>query len=323
MMLRRKTLLIICVTLIGLLGFLYFFSRTVILRSFSKLEEQDIRQNLERGISALSDELSALGRTTQDYSSWDNTYAFMRGAKPDYIKTEFSDTTLLNLRLNLVLIVNTANQPIFSKSVDLATGKTAPIPKSLDTAFRTLPGGTDTNGVIRLPEGPLLVASRSILTTESRGPALGTLIMGRWLNASEIEHLAQTTHLSLSLLPLQHSATQSDSQFAPVHLSTDTPVVIQLLHDRSIVGYQLVRDLYGNPVLMLRVQMPRKIYQQGQTSLLYFVVLFLVAGLLFGAMIVDLLERVVLSRISSLSLSVARIGVTRRPGCTDSVKRKR
>ena len=128
MILRRKTLLIICVTLISLLGFLYLFSRTVILRSFSKLEEQDMRQNLERGISSLSDDLSALGRTTQDYSSWDNTYAFMRGAKPNYIKTEFSNATLLNLRLNLVLIVDAANKPIFSKGLDLANGKAAPVP---------------------------------------------------------------------------------------------------------------------------------------------------------------------------------------------------
>ena len=101
LMLRRKTLLIICVTLVSLLGFLYFFSRTVILRSFSKLEEQDMRQNLDRGISSLSDELSGLGRTTQDYSSWDNTYAFMRGAKPDYIKTEFSNATLLGSEAEL------------------------------------------------------------------------------------------------------------------------------------------------------------------------------------------------------------------------------
>ncbi len=164
--------------------------------------------------------------------------------------------------------------------------------------------------MIILPEGPLLVASRSILTTESRGPALGTLIMGRWLNAAEIDHLAQTTHLSLSLLPLQDPAMRTDSQFEQLHLSTDMPVLIQPLHERSIVGYQLVCDLYGNPALILRVQNPRNIYQQGQKSLLYFVVLFFVAGLLFGAIILVLLESAVLSRISNLSLGVARIGVT-------------
>jgi adenylate cyclase len=126
--LRRKTLLIICVALISLLGFLYLFSRTVILRSFRELEEQDMRQNLERGISSLSDDSAALGRTTQDYSSWDNTYAFMSGEKPNYIKTEFSNATLLNLRVNLVLIADAANRPIFSKGLDLASGGAVLVP---------------------------------------------------------------------------------------------------------------------------------------------------------------------------------------------------
>src|SRR6202022_1777874 len=129
MPLRRKTLFLICVALTGLLSFLYLFSRTVILRSFSKLEEQNVHQNLERGISSLTDDLTALGRTTQDYASWDTTYAFMRGAGSTYIRTEFSNETLLNLRLSVVQIVDVANQPIFSRSVDLATGNAALIPK--------------------------------------------------------------------------------------------------------------------------------------------------------------------------------------------------
>src|SRR5256885_3854622 len=146
MMLRKKTLLIICATLIGLLGFLYFFSRTVILRSFSQLEEQDARQNLDRGMSALSDELSSLGRTTKDYSSWDNTYAFVQGKKPDYAKTEFSDAALLNLRLNVIVVVDSSNHLIFSRGFDLVSGKPVPLAKNLGTIISGLPRSSGANG---------------------------------------------------------------------------------------------------------------------------------------------------------------------------------
>jgi diguanylate cyclase (GGDEF)-like protein len=309
MMLRQKTLLIICATLIGLLGFLYFFSRTVILRSFSQLEEQDAHQNLDRGVSALSDDLSSLDRTTKDYSSWDNTYAFVQGKNPDYDKTEFSAAALLNLRLNVVVVIDTSNHLIFGRGFDLASGKVVPIAKSLATIAGTLPRGSGTNGVVVLPEGPLLLAVRPILTTKNRGPVKGTLIMGRWLDTSEIQRLAQTTHLSLSVLTLQDAAMRRDSRLTRFHLSTDTPILIER-RDRTIVGYGLVQDLDGSPALVLQVTMPRNIYQQGQASLLYFVVLFLTAGVLFGAMILVLLERTVLSRISSLSSSVVTVGVT-------------
>src|ERR1041384_3705648 len=152
MMLRKKTLLIICATLVGLLGFLYFFSRTVILRSFSQLEEQDARQNLDRSMSALSDELSSLGRTTRDYSSWDNTYAFVQGKRPDYAKTEFSDAALLNLRLNVVIVVDDSNHFIFKRGFDLDSGQPIPLTKNLDPIISTLQRNVGANGVVILPE---------------------------------------------------------------------------------------------------------------------------------------------------------------------------
>ncbi len=310
MMLRQKTLFIICITILGLLTFLYFFSRTAILRSFSQLEEQDTRQNLERGMSALTDQLSSLSRTTRDYSNWDNTYAFAQGKRPEYGKTEFSDATLQNLRLGLVLIVNKSGRPVFAKGLDLATGKPLPIPKSLDATLQRLSRQAGVNGVVVLPEGPLLLCSQPIHTSQNRGPSTGLFIMGRWLNAREIERFEKTTHLSLSLEPLHGRTLPKDSQWAVDQLSAGTPVVIQRLHDRSIAGYGLIQDLHGKPALMLRIALPRKIYQQGQAALLYFVVLFLVAGLLFGAMFVALLEKAVLSPISRLSLSVAKVGAT-------------
>ena len=310
MMLRQKTLFIICLTLLGLLTFLYLFSRTVILRSFSQLEEQDAQQNLERGLSALSDDLSGLSRTTKDYSNWDNTYAFVQGKRPQYAKTELSDATLVNLRLDLVLVVDTAGHTVFKRAVDLTDGgKSVSIPKSFETIVSILPRGLGTSGIAVLPEGPFLVASHPILTSQSRGPSRGTLIMGRWLNAGEIKRLAQITHLSLSFQALP-PAWQSDSRWAGHPLSPDNPVVIQPLHGRSVVGYGLIQDIHGKPALMLRIVLPRKIYQQGQASLLYFEVLFLAAGLVFGAMFVVLLQLTVLSRISRLSLSVAKVGAT-------------
>jgi diguanylate cyclase (GGDEF)-like protein len=308
-MLRKKTFFIIGATLIALLGFLYFFSRTVILRSFKQLEEHDARRNFDRGMSALLDDVSNLDGTTKDYSSWDNTYAFVQGNRPDYVKTEFTDTALLNLRVNIVAVLDNANRLVFSRALDLNGGKALSLPRSLDSMVERLPRGAGAKGVVVLPEGPLLLAVRPILTSQNRGPGKGTLIMGRWLDSREIERLAQITHLSLSVHTLQSSAMQADSQPRLVQLSSDKPIVIES-HDRTITGYGSVQDLDGGPALALQVIMPREIYQQGQASLLYFIVLFLTAGLLFGAIILVLLEKTVLSRISSLSSSVVTVGVT-------------
>jgi signal transduction histidine kinase len=60
--------------------------------------------------------------------------------------------------------------------------------------------------------------------------------------------------------------------------------------------------------LLLRVEVPRSIYAQGQIGISSFMLSFLVAGLLFGVMILALLERFVLSRLAALNTSVQSIG---------------
>src|SRR4029077_4161408 len=72
-------------------------------------------------------------------------------------------------------------------------------------------------------------------------------------------------------------------------------------------GYALLYDIYGNPALILKVEMPRRIYRQGQVSQLYFVASLGIAGLVFAIAVMLLLEKSVMSRLSGLNTSVASI----------------
>jgi PAS domain-containing protein len=72
-------------------------------------------------------------------------------------------------------------------------------------------------------------------------------------------------------------------------------------------GYALLYDIYGKPALILKAEMPRRIYRQGQVSQLYFVVSLGIAGLVFATAIMLLLEKSVVSRLTALSTSVAAI----------------
>ena len=69
----------------------------------------------------------------------------------------------------------------------------------------------------------------------------------------------------------------------------------------------LLNDIYGKPALILRAEMPRVIYQQGRISQLYFVGALLIAGIVFGVAVLLLLEKSVISRLSSLNNSVRSI----------------
>jgi len=298
MILRKKTLLI-CLMLIGLLGILYTFSRIVLLRSFAELEDQDVRQNLDRATSALSDDLSNLDRTITDYSSWDQTYSFVKHPNPNYVRSELLTQTFANnLRVNVVAVVNSSDRIVFAKAIDFATGKDVPFPQSLRQnlvpnarLLRHADTKSNTLGTILLPEGPLLLVSRPILTSADEGPIRGTFIMGRWLDGAEIKHLGETSHLSITLSQLGGPGMPSDWPRLQTSASEESLTVVRALNSQQTAGYRLVKDLYGKPALVMRVDMPRRIYQQGQSSLFHFALLFLTSGLVFGAMVSFLVER--------------------------------
>ncbi len=83
----------------------------------------------------------------------------------------------------------------------------------------------------------------------------------------------------------------------------------QPLGDATVAGYTLLRDLQGQPVLLLRVDVPRSVYGQGLRSIRYFLGSIMAAGLVLGALTLALLEKTVLARLAGLSESVRRIGI--------------
>ena len=119
MTLRKKTLLIIGLTLAGLIVLLYFISQTILLGSYARLEEQSVQQNVERAVTALQDQLSILDSIAGDWAPWDDTYTFVEDVNEAYVAANLTDTAFANLKLNLMLFIDPSNQVVFSKAFDL------------------------------------------------------------------------------------------------------------------------------------------------------------------------------------------------------------
>ncbi len=317
MTLRKKTLLIIGATLVGLVVVLYVTSSTILLNGFAKLEEQSTRQNVERAVDALFDGLSTLNRTAGDWATWDDTYAFIKDANDGYVRSNLGNETFRNLKLNLMLFVNSSGQIVYDKAFDLQNEKEIPVPRSLqeylsanDLLLRHSNTESTITGIVLLPEASMLVASRPILTSERRGPIRGTLIFGRYLDTAEIERLVRLTHLSLTVHQFDAAQMPPDFQGVRSSLSETAPILVRPLSTESIAGYALLKDIYGKPGLLLRVDSPRVIYQQGQASTRYLLLSLLVLGLVFGVLTLWLLEKLVLFHLARLSAGVSSIGAS-------------
>ncbi|MBI3930866.1 MAG: HAMP domain-containing protein [Chloroflexi bacterium] len=317
MTLRRKTLMTVGIVFVSLVIILYFISQTILMRRFSQLDEQRTRQNVEQVLNTLSGDLLALKAITADWANWDDTYTFVEDVNQDYIEKNLVTGTFTELRLNFMLFIHTSGQVVYSQAFDLDNGKETALPQSLLNYLT--PGSllvsyadpaSAISGIILLPENPVLIVSHPILTSEEQGPIRGTLIMGRYLDAGEIERLAEQTRLSLTIHRFDRSPLPDDFQAVLPSLSEKTPVFVRPLDRESIAGYALIRDLYHKPILLLRVAIPRDIYIQGQDTVAYFIFSLLVVGAVSAVVVIVFLDRQVLYRLTRLSQGVDSIATT-------------
>lgn len=317
MTLRKKTLLIIGGTFYALIILLFFISRDVILDSFVELEEQNVRQNVARALNTLSSELSYLDTTVADWAARDDTYAFIEDANNEYIKSNLPDETFVGLSLNLIMFIDSSGRTVFSKALDLRTEEEVDIPKDLQRHFS--PGSTllihsdkdrGTSGIILVNRIPMLVVSRPVLTSEEKGPIRGTVIMGRYLDSTGITLLARRAGLSLSIHSITSLQMPADFQTMRASLLKGNLILVRPLNEQSVAGYALLRDIYYQPALILRVDTPRDIYEQGQAVIAYVIISIVVIGFVFGLVTILLLERQVLSRLAYLSKKVSSIGLS-------------
>ncbi len=303
-------------TLFSLIVVLYALSQFILIGSFTQLEKQDAQQNIERARDTLFDDIDRQESVARDWAAWDDTYNFVQNGNEAYIDSNLDTSTIANLQINFMFFYNISGRLVYGTGVDLRNKKEIALPKFFqhdlspdDVLLKHNDTNSKISGIIILPEGPMIIASNPITTSERKGPIRGTLITGSYLDSAEIERLSRITHLSLSINRF-NDTNISDFSSANQFLSKEKPVFIQPLSNEIIAAYYLIYDIKGNPAVVIRTELPRGIHKQGENTSAYLVLSIIGAGLVFGLLTIFLLEKNVLSRLSYLSSNVNAIGAT-------------
>ena len=317
MKLQKVSVLTLAVTFIVFLVVTTLFFSTILLASYADLEERYIQKDLEEAVNKLHDELYTMSSIASDWGPWDDTVNFINGRDPDYLHSNLQPYGFDNLNLNIMAFANTSGDVIFSGSYDLNQRVMVPVPAFFsghidvaDPLMNTSDPHHVTTGILMLPENPLLIVSQPIVYSNYTGPAQGVVMMGRYLSNEEIARLAALSQPSLSFTRITDPSRSPDI-ISPIWQGQEqgrTPTLVQAVDDNQIAGYALLRDIYGNDALILRISEHRDIYHQGMDTTLQVILIILVGGLFMGFGFFILLNRKVLRRIASLALQVRAIG---------------
>ena len=315
---RTKTIVILVLICAGIAGILYATSQMILLNSFARVEQQNTEENVQRALNAFSTEISNLDTLNANgWASWTSTYNFVVNNNTAYIANNLVDENFQQAGINCMLFINFSGQLVYGKAYDLQNDTETPLPSDLLALVASHPFLWNFNstssyerGIILLAEGPMIISSRPILTSQGVGPVHGALVMGEYLTQEKTNEISSQVQLPLTLETFNDSALPPDFQLARSSLSSQAPIWTTPLNGTVIAGYSLLDDIFLNPVLIMRADMPRNIYAQGQTTINYFMLSSLLWAVAFVCVTMLLLEKTVLSRLTNLSRKVSSIGKT-------------
>jgi len=317
MSVRLKTMMITGVTTLALIGLLSLASRSFLLGGFVRLEQSTAQNDMERVKSALNADIATIDGFAADIATWDKAYEYIAHPTSEFVHSEFGEGATSSLAVqhyNYLVFIDNSGRIVTELGLDPITQTSVDIPESLRAAITSrIPllqkaaNRRIADGLLLLPEGPLLVAARPIIKSNGGGPVRGTVLIARYLDAAEIKRLSEQTRLLLTVNHFGDSSLPADIAEAQSHLTTAGSIYTHPMNGQLIGSYAQVDDIYGKPVLILKASLPRVIYKQGRISQLYFLGMLLFAGVTFAVVAQFLLEKLIVARLSALTANVSAI----------------
>jgi len=303
--LRIRTLISIGISFLGMTVLLFISSQIIVMEGFTTLEQDAAIQNIERAEKAIHGEINKMDAIAFSWASAEETNRFMETKDFGYFQSAFPEDKFAGSNINIILFVNTDNEIINHKYINLDYGHVMPTPRSLlnQITDQHLNGY---NGILALESGPMLIASRKVTRHSGEDPK-GHILVGRYLDTSLINLLSQQTDLVISIYENHDPYIPSDVRGIRKELSETGMILVRPLSEDMVAGYTLIPDINGDPALMLKAEMPRDIFKNGQAAIQYSLLSLILLGILCGAVTMGLMERTVLSRLSLLNAKISSI----------------
>ncbi|MDQ7814666.1 MAG: PAS domain S-box protein [Patescibacteria group bacterium] len=312
MRITAKTTLAIALSITLLTFATYGILSFYLVQRFGELEIDAGYKNLERYDEAVSAEKERLYETAADYGGWDDAYDYVLDQNEEFIESNFIIENFVSLRLDVAIISDQDGKVIFARHVGIEDPEpeeeTVPVellqeigkPQSI---FRFTEPQQQRVGLFKTRHAVFIVAAAPIITSDKQGPVRGTMLMARHLSEDYVHSISERVKLPLSSYEVDFSS-DAVSSFRHTVPGQNTKDDVAESSPTSLLGSVLFYDLLDQPVLIVRTELPR-IYSQQAVDAVRFVVLLLSAyGAILILLLMLLMQRLVISRITDMASRV-------------------
>ncbi|MGA2776559.1 MAG: CHASE4 domain-containing protein [Steroidobacteraceae bacterium] len=291
MRIRLKVVLALAALIAVLIAVEIVIQDLVILPSFAELERADAQTSMRRIGFALDHSIDGLELTAADWADWGELFQFMEHPSQKFLDTYTTPVAMTPLKVDMLLVADSNGKVVISYARDLETGS----PLDLDLAKRsTLPDvfSKHSSGLLRTNLGAMMIAASPVLDGSGGGRSVGKVVMGRLLTAAQLRQIGTQAQASLAMVEIRPAASE------PQIVETQSFTQVY----RTFVG------LDGEPLLTLRVEVPREISARGKRAVAYASGYLMLAAIVTLVLLLVVLNRVVLSPIARMTRHAVAVG---------------
>ncbi len=254
--------LVACVALLALWGIAHF----LVYPDLLEREDDYVAREMGRVESAWQNDLNRLGGETRDWASWDDAYDFMRGRRPDFAESNFSQEMFEDMAHLMMVFMRPDGTPVWMAGYNRDTDE-----------YSTCHSATER---CRWMSPTLAVIQEHV---RDQAPALGWLAVVRSMDRDWFESTRDQTGVDVSIDPILHP-----------DLVVKPPPVIRISDDQ-LLAIRWLDAAPGDNKLSLQATLPRRDFV-ANTASFDFAMLWTI-GVLFAAVVVilGLLELIVLA----------------------------
>lgn len=276
--LKTKTILL----LVGVFFFMFVGTTgilsTVMLHRFETIEKADLTDHMTRTQNTIQVKVDRLEKIAFDWGVWDDTYTFISDHNEKYHEANLVEDVFTNLEINAMIFINDQGQIIHADAQNKDTGELELPSDALLDFVKNSPVLHNTNpgfilkGIIKLPEGAMLIASSPILPSDGVGPVKGNLLVAFTIDEAYVNALKEQLKLDLTL------ETIHDAVFLST-LMNQSEIKITTIDRDHIQAKSVLVDLLGNPAIKIVITAGRDTYNVGREGVfLAGAFIFLISG---------------------------------------------
>ena len=245
----RWIIFINCIVVTGLLTVaMVSITHFILLGSYAALEQSQLNDDLQRTRNAVQAESEGIDLTLRDYATWDETYQFAGRPTPDYGRDNLAQVTMQNLKMRMVLIVNSEGQIILLQSfpsggANDVTSADRDVLVRIAKSAQSISEEGSFSGLASFSDGPALVAARHVLPTSGVGPSRGIMVMTRELDYHLLATLSTRVKIPLVVTDVQRLSLDRAGLLREVQGHAN--FASRVLSDDDIAGFTLINDAVG------------------------------------------------------------------------------